>query len=74
MNTESFLFNSIHKYNRAQRQTQRDVVLHAVGVRAKLVECRRSPLPTLSQEERDRVLTYLREFLESQNLSIVIKD
>jgi len=72
MNNESFFFNSIHKYNRAHRQTQRDVVLHAVGVRAELMECRRSPLPTLSQEERDRVLVYLRQFLASQNLKIVI--
>ena len=69
---ESFLFKSIHKYNRVHRQTQRDVILHAVGVRAGLVECRRSPLPILSQEERDRVLAYLREFLASQNLKIVI--
>jgi hypothetical protein len=70
MNNETFLFNSIHKYNRAQRQTQRDVVLHAVGVRAGLIECRRTPMPILSQEERDRVLDYLREFLSAQGLSI----
>ena len=66
--SETFLFNSIRKYNRVDRQTQRDVILHAVGVRAKLVECRRTPLPTLSQEERDRVLDYLRKFLASQGL------
>jgi hypothetical protein len=70
MNNESFLLNSIHKYNNRKRQTQRDVILHAVGVRAGLVECRRTPLPILSQEERDRVLDYLREFLSAQGLSI----
>jgi hypothetical protein len=70
--SETFLFNSIRKYNRSRRQTQRDVVLHAVGVRAGLIECRRTPLPILSEEERDRVLSYLREFLASQNLKIVI--
>ena len=70
--SETFLFNSIRKYNRSHRQTQRDVVLHAVGVRAGLLQCRRSPLPILSEEERDRVLSYLREFLASQNLKIVI--
>ena len=72
---ESFLFNSIHKYNRATRQTQRDGVLHAVGVHAALIQKRRSLLPELTQQERDRVLAFLRDFLQDQGLSrIVIKN
>jgi hypothetical protein len=64
----SFLFKSIRKYNIARRRTQKDVVLHAVGVHCKLIEAQRSPLPTLSEAERTVVLNFLREFLRSQNL------
>ena len=71
---ESFLFKSIHKYKRSQRQTQRDAVLNAVGVHAGLLERSSNPLPVLSQEERDRVLDFLREFLKSQKLEVEIKN
>lgn len=70
---ESFLFNSIRKYNLARRQTQRDVILHAVGVHCKVLKVKRSPLPVLSQEERDRVLECLREFLRQQEVEVLLK-
>ena len=62
----SFLFNMIRKLNRAKRQTQKDVVLHAVGVNVGLLKRNKSILPTLSQEERERVYYFLNQFLVSQ--------
>lgn len=70
---ESFLFNAIRKYNRVPRQTQKDVVLHSVGVKFGLVEPRRAPLPELSQEERDRVLDRLRDFCKEQGVEVLLK-
>lgn len=66
---ESFLFNSIHKYNCAKRIAQRDSVLFGVGVHVGLIERRDPRRPQLSVEERDRVLGYLRDFLAKEGLT-----
>ena len=71
---ENFLFKSIRKYNQAQRQTQKDAVLNAVGVHAGLLAKSRNPLPLLEQEERDRVLNFLKQFLAEQGVEASIKD
>lgn len=71
---EDFLFKSIRKYNQVRRQTQKDVVLNAVGIHAGLLPRSRNPLPELSQEERDRVLYFLKEFLLQQGIEASIKD
>jgi hypothetical protein len=71
---ESFLFSAIRKYNKAGRQTQRDVVLHSVGVQAKLIERKRSLLPELTSEEREQVLKYLRNFCQAQGIEIRLKE
>lgn len=68
---EAFIFNSIRRYNQARRQLQQDCILHTVGRHVNLIERPRQLLPELSQEERDRVLQFLREFLDSQNLQRV---
>lgn len=70
----SFIFNSIAKYNRVQRQTQKDVILNAVGIHAGLLPKKGNPLPVLSQEERDRVLYFLKQFLASQKLEVTLKE
>lgn len=70
---ETFLFKSIRKYNQARRQTQKDAILHAVGVHLDLLQMQRSPLPTLSEEERQIVLEKLREFLKTHELDIFLK-
>ena len=71
----SFLFNMIRKYNRCKRQTQKDVVLHSVGVHAQLdIERQRSLLPTLTEEERETVLNFLRNFLDNQKVDAKIKN
>jgi len=70
----SFLFNSIAKYNRSQRQTQKDTILNAVGIHVGLLPKNRNPLPVLEKEERDRVLYFLRQFLASQKLEVKIKN
>lgn len=70
---QNFLFNSIRKYNKAGRQTQRDVILHTIGVRAGLLERKRSPLPELSEEERQLALEHLRAFCKEQGVEILLK-
>jgi hypothetical protein len=66
---EAFIFNSIRRYNQATRQLQRDCILHAVGRHVNLIERPGQLLPELSQEERDRVLKFLREFLKAEGLT-----
>ena len=72
---ENFLFNCVRKYNRAQRQTQRDAILHAAAVHAQLpnVEKKRSPLPTLSAGERQATVDFLNQFLSDQGVEVRIK-
>jgi hypothetical protein len=70
---EAFLFNSIHKYNRATRQSQKDVLLYKMGVHAGLIEKRRSPLPTLTPEQRQSVINFVNDFLKSQGFSTLIQ-
>jgi hypothetical protein len=69
---ESFLFNSIHKYNRATRQSQKDVLLYKIGVQAGLIEKRRSLIPELSTEERSQVIYFVNQFLKSHNFKVSI--
>jgi hypothetical protein len=70
---ESFIFNSIHKYNRATRQSQKDVLLYKMGVHAGLIEKRRSLLPELSSEERSRVIYFVNQFLKSHNFKVLVE-
>jgi hypothetical protein len=70
---EAFLFNSIHKYNRATRQSQKDVLLYKIGVHAGLIEKRRSLLPELSVEERSRVIDFLNQFLKSHDFKVFVE-
>jgi hypothetical protein len=71
-----FIYNSIAKYNKSSRRTQQDAILHAVGLHCGLIKPKRNQrLPILlSQEERDRVLYFLRQFLASQKLDVKIKE
>jgi len=66
---EAFIFNSIRRYNQARRQLQQNCILHAVGRHVNLIERPRQLLPELTQEERDRVLEFLREFLKAEGLT-----
>lgn len=70
---ENFLFNAIRKYNCVYRQTQKDAVLHSVGVKLRLIEKKRSLLPELSPEERELVLDRLRAFCKEQGVEILLK-
>lgn len=71
---ETFIFNSIRKYNRARRQTQKDCILAAVGIHTGLIKKGKGVMPTLSLEERQRVLYFLRHFLAQQNLEVLLND
>lgn len=71
-----YILNSIAKYNRSNRRTQQDAVLHAVGLHTGLLKKKKNQrLPiVLSGEERDRVLYFLRQFLTQQGLEVALKD
>ncbi len=71
---ETLVFNQIRKYNQVRRQTQRDVALHIVGVHVGLLEAKRTPLPTLTEEERQQVLYFLRQFCEQQGVEVLLKE
>ncbi len=71
---QSLIFNQIRKYNQVRRQTQKDVALHIVGVHVGLLEVQRTPLPTLKEEERQRVLYFLKQFCEQQGVQVLLKE
>jgi hypothetical protein len=69
----SFVFNQIRKYNKSRRQTLKDAALTAVGIHVGLLEKKNVIIRDLTQEERDRVLYYLRQFLQNQGLTVTIQ-
>lgn len=70
---ESFIYNSVHRYRRAQRQTNKDVILYKIGVHVELIAKQRSPLPTLTDDERQAVIVWTNDFLRSQNFTHLIQ-
>jgi hypothetical protein len=70
-----FVLNSIAKLNRSNRRVQKDSVLHGVGLHVGLLQKKKNQrLPIiLTQEERDRVLYFLRQFLVNQGLDLQIR-
>jgi hypothetical protein len=71
---ENFLFRQIRKYNQAVRQTNKDVILRAIGIHAGFFKPTRSFLPTLSDEQRKLVLYFIRLFLASHSLDVKVKE
>jgi hypothetical protein len=69
----SFVFNQIRKYNKSRRQTLKDAALTAVGIHVGLLEKKSVIIRDLTQEERDHVLYYLQQFLQSQGLKVTIR-
>lgn len=65
-----FIKKLLSKYNAATRQMHRDRCLLAIGVHAGIVNPKRSIVPSLSQEERYRVLYFLRQYCDSQGWAI----
>jgi hypothetical protein len=70
---ESFIFQQIRKYNSAQRQSLKDAALTAVGIHAGLLVKSRIVMRELTPEERNRVLCFLRQFVQGQGLEISIE-
>jgi hypothetical protein len=70
-----FILNSIAKLNRSNRRVQKDSVLHGVGLHVGLLKKKKNQrLPViLKQEERDRVVYFLRQFLVNQGLDVQVK-
>lgn len=69
----NFLFNQIRKYNKSRRQTLKDAALTAVGIHVGLLEKKNVIIRDLTPEERDRVLCYLRQFVEAEGLKVTIQ-
>jgi hypothetical protein len=70
----SFLFDLIRKYNRASHQIYKDRILVAVGLHVGLLQEDRATLaPILSSEERHTILYFLRQFCESEGISVKFK-
>ena len=65
---ESFVVDHIRNYNRARRQIYEDRALLAIGIHAGLLKKSKSVAPELSEEERQRVIYFCREFLKSAGI------
>jgi hypothetical protein len=71
---ESFIFNQIHKYNSAKRLIYQDAALKAVARHVGLIESRMTAFRILTPEERQRVLEFLRSFLQEQGVKAEIRE
>lgn len=69
---ENLIFNQIRKYNQARRIIYKDQALLRVGIHVGLLKRRMSVTPELTQEERDRVLYFLRQFVTNQGCEVEI--
>ncbi|AFZ22363.1 hypothetical protein [Allocoleopsis franciscana] len=66
----SFVFDQIRKYNQTRRQLYRDKALLAVGIHVGLLKKSNAIAPELSNEERQRVLYFLLQFLKSEGCNV----
>lgn len=65
---ENFIVDWIRRYNRSRRQIYKDKALLAIGIHAGLLKKSKSVAPELSEEERQCVLYFCREFLKSAGI------
>lgn len=70
---ETFIFRQIRKYNSSQRQSLKDAALTAVGIHAGLLVKSRVVMRELTSEERNRVLYFLRQFVQDQGVEVAIE-
>jgi hypothetical protein len=69
---QSFLFNQIRKYNKAQRQSLKNKALVAIGIHSELLS-KEVATRDLTADECSRVVYFMRQFCESQGVSVTIK-
>lgn len=70
----AFIIDWIRKYNRASRQLYQDRALLAIGIHAGLIKKSSAIAPQLSEEERQRVLYFCREFLKSAGICASMRE
>lgn len=70
---QNFIFNQIRKYNQARRQLYRDKALLAVGIHAGLLRKSKAIAPELSEEDRQRIIYFLRQFLKTSGCEAEIE-
>jgi len=71
---KSFVFNQIRRYNSVKTQLHQDAALTAVGIHVGLLEKKKVVFRTLTREERQRVINFLRQFLQDQGVEAEIKE
>lgn len=69
---EAFVVDHIRKYNRARRSMYRDKSLLEIGVHVGLIKKSKAIIPELTDEERQRVLYFCREFLKNAGIKAEI--
>ncbi len=67
---ESFVWGQIRKYNQARRQIYKDKALAAVGIHTGLLKSPAKIFPELTEEERSRILYFLRQFLADKGVQV----
>ena len=70
----SFVFNQIRRYNSVKTKLHQDAALTAVGIHVGLLEKKKLVFRTLTREERQRVVYFLRQFLRDQGVEAQIKE
>lgn len=70
----SFILEQIRKYNQARRLIYRDRALLAIGLHTGFLKKSHALAPELSQEERERVLYFCRQFLKANAIQAELKE
>lgn len=69
----NFVFREIRRYNQAQSQKSKDAALVAIGLHAEILEKKDIALRDLLPEERNRIIYFLKQFLQQQGLEVALK-
>lgn len=71
---QGFILTQIRRYNQARRQIYKDRALLTIGIHTGLIPKKAALTPELSSEERERVLYFCRQFLESSGIKAEMKE
>lgn len=69
---EAFIIRQIRKYNSVKRHLHQDRALTAIGIHAGLLKKKKVVLRELTNEERLRVLYFVRQFLVERGMPVVV--
>lgn len=69
---EAFIIRQIRKYNSVKCHLHQDRALTAIGIHAGLLKKKKVALRELTNEERLRVLYFVRQFLVERGMPVVV--